>query len=301
MVSPALISAGASLLGGLFGSKSKKKQAARERQWALSDQQRERDWALADQQRERDWALGDQQRQRDWSLQDQSEFFARTREAAQKAGFNPLAVMGFAQGASAPGINPTGINPTGINPTSAGDGGVVMGQAIADAGMMLADSMSKSAVEKAKLSEAMKQNVELKKKVNDLTLRPKVGGVYAQREAMPSAAAASSGSKAGFLMEGPLKPVKVWNSLSGEEQLMDPRGAKRLGLKDGDAWIGEDEEAVVGDVASNIATGAHIGVGAVLYGTPLPYIIGNGAKTPKKPQAYGPNKPSAWGAYSYGF
>lgn len=84
----------------------------------------------------------------------------------------------------------------GINPLLAFQGGVVgqsqpvasqnyMGAAIADASMIIADEMSKRK-EAQQLSQLQSMNARLQEKVQNLTLRPKVGGIYAGREQTPT-------------------------------------------------------------------------------------------------------------------
>lgn len=96
------------------------------------------------------------------------------RQAADKYGFNPLTLLGVSsplpafQGQSAPNY---------------------LGSAIADAGMILADGMARKA-DAGKKSALEQQNDELRDRIKELTLRPRVGGVYAQRQATPTLRAA---------------------------------------------------------------------------------------------------------------
>lgn len=96
--------------------------------------------------------------------------YAGIRAAAEAAGFNPLTAL-----MAAPGQAVTSQN--------------YMGQAIADAGMMVADALAKRGGS-GNVSRLQQANAKLARKVRDLTLRPKVGGIYAQREAVPSLRAA---------------------------------------------------------------------------------------------------------------
>ncbi|EEW26013.1 hypothetical protein [Rhodobacter ferrooxidans] len=71
-----------------------------------------------------------------------------------------------------------------------------MGSAIADAGMILADNLAKRQDE-AKLSKTnalAQENTVLRQKVMSLTLRPKVGGIYAGQNSMPTLRQALGGS-----------------------------------------------------------------------------------------------------------
>lgn len=84
----------------------------------------------------------------------------------------------------------------GINPLLAFQGGVVgqsqavgsanyMGAAIADASMIIADELAQQK-DAGKLSQLQSMNQRLQEKVANLTLRPKVGGIYAGREQTPT-------------------------------------------------------------------------------------------------------------------
>lgn len=95
------------------------------------------------------------------------------RKGAEEAGFNPLAILG--------GGGLTGGSASGVT----GYQGNTMGSAIADAGMMLADSLLKRQ-DFQRATAAEEENKRLKEKVTDLTIRPIVGGIYADRVASPT-------------------------------------------------------------------------------------------------------------------
>lgn len=139
MVAAALISAGASLLGGILGRNSEKKAIAAQNEYNNP---------------------------------------TNIRKRAEEAGFNPLSFIG-------PGV--------GLQTTTGGSN--YMGSAIADAGMAFADAMSKKA-ELGKLDKLQQANAKLAAKVQTLTLRPKVAGIYAQRQSTPTIAAAVGGGNA---------------------------------------------------------------------------------------------------------
>jgi hypothetical protein len=103
--------------------------------------------------------------------------YAGIRSKAEAAGFNPLTAL--TQGPQGSVID-----------TNAG-----MGSAIAEAGLMLADNLSKASAA-SKLQQAQGENAKLRAKVQSLTLRLKVGGVYAARESTPSLGAALGRSNA---------------------------------------------------------------------------------------------------------
>lgn len=101
--------------------------------------------------------------------------YAGIRKGAEAAGFNPLTAL--TQGPAGSVVDMSGG----------------MGASIAEAGLMLADNLKKASAS-SKLSQAQSENAKLKAKVVNLTLRPKVAGIYAQRQAVPSLAGALGAS-----------------------------------------------------------------------------------------------------------
>ena len=91
-------------------------------------------------------------------------------EAAVKAGaewgFNPLTLLG----ASSPMAGSQSAN--------------YMGDAVANAGLLLADGIQQRQAGKRDALQA--ENTALKEKVQNLTLRPDTGGVYARRQSTPT-------------------------------------------------------------------------------------------------------------------
>lgn len=94
------------------------------------------------------------------------------REAAEKYGFNPLTLLA----ASSP-----------MGPSESSN---YMGTAIANSALMLADGLAKRQERIGREAALEKANEELRLQVRELTLRPKFGGIYAQRQAVPSLGAA---------------------------------------------------------------------------------------------------------------
>jgi hypothetical protein len=124
LIGSALIGAGSSLLGGLFGSKPPT------------------------------------------ASQNFKSHMKGVMQSAEKYGFNPLTLLGVNAGSSSAAPN-------------------YMGQAIADAGMMLADGMQKKAAEKGRVSQLEDENRKLQEKLQQNTIRPKFGGVYQQQVQTP--------------------------------------------------------------------------------------------------------------------
>lgn len=90
-----------------------------------------------------------------------------SRGAGEKFGFNPLTLLGVSS--AIPG----------------GSGDNYMGQAIADAALIAADGIAKNSAAQ-KLERAERLNSKLQQEVTNLTIRPKVGGIYDQRVATPT-------------------------------------------------------------------------------------------------------------------
>lgn len=130
-----LISAGSSLLGGLFG-KPKKQSAEKNTYDGIMGQAR------------------------------------GAREASDRYGFNPLTLLGAS---------------SAIGPSTSGN---YMGNAIADAGMIVADGLAKRSEQLGQITKLSEENALLKKEIQNATLRPKIAGVYAQRQMTPSLAGA---------------------------------------------------------------------------------------------------------------
>lgn len=95
-----------------------------------------------------------------------------SREASEKYGFNPLTLLGAS---------------SAVGPSESSN---YMGNAIANSAMLLADGLAKREEKFGQLAAMQKQNEELKLQVRELTLRPKFGGIYAQRQAVPTLGAA---------------------------------------------------------------------------------------------------------------
>lgn len=198
LVTSALVSAGGSLLGGLFGRNRP------DPKYVGPSPRRTRKQNKAA-------VVGN---------------IAGVRAAARAYGFNPLALLGT-QG-------------------QIGSGSVVqsegssMGKAIADAAMFLGDGLAaqSNADAAGELEKARLENDELRKKVVSMTIRPKVGGIYAGNVSTPTT------------VSGPRPLVKVIDAMTNEWTTIPPGVADRLGLKDGDTWIAEDREAVLGDLLS---------------------------------------------------
>lgn len=128
MMDPTIISAGATLLGGLFGKKDKPLSFTQIR------------------------------KQTSGGVHGQAR---GARDAGEKYGFNPLALLG---------LGGAGVGST----VSSGN---YMGEAIANAGLIVADGLQKRQDALA-LNSKETEVATLRKKVESLTLRPKVAGIF---------------------------------------------------------------------------------------------------------------------------
>lgn len=182
--------------------------------------------------------------------------YAKIRSKAEAAGFNPLTALQFAPGQAVQSQN-------------------YMGQAIADAGMMLADGLAKNGAS-GQVSKLQQANANLAKKVQNLTLRPKVGGIYAQRQAVPSTRAALGVTGAGSA--SPALGVSGVSTVGADPRLADPvalvDGAAggiavpdgRLDRGAGFYIAGQRIEPAPGWSPSNVAENEYGDIGQAFYG-----------------------------------
>ncbi len=182
--------------------------------------------------------------------------YAGIRRGAEVAGINPLTALMYAPGQAVQSQN-------------------YMGQAIADAGMMLADSMAKNRAS-GQVSKLQQANANLAKKVQNLTLRPKVGGIYAQRQAVPSTRAALGVT--GAASASPALGVSGVSTVGADPRLADPvvllDGASggiavpddRLDRGAGFYIAGQRIEPAPGWSPSNVAENEYGDIGQAFYG-----------------------------------
>lgn len=208
LILSSLIGAGSSLLGGILGRKSEKQ--ANTQNIAFVREQNAAQERL---------------------VKEQNEYNnpANIRARAEAAGFNPLLFIG-------PGVGQQSTVANVSAPQIANSN--YLGASIADAGMALADGISKR-YEYARLDKLAAENKKLAEKVQSMTIRPKIAGVYAQREETP--------------LIGPRAPVRVRHAITGKWYDMDPGVADRLGLESGGTLMVEDFEAIGGEIYGEIA------------------------------------------------
>jgi|GEM_PF-2690755 len=229
----ALIGAGSSLLGGLFGQSS----AAADRRFNAEQ---------IDKQNEYNKPIN-------------------IRKRAEEGGFNPLSFIG-------PGV---GLQ-TGVAQANSAN---YMGAAIADAGMAIADNIANSTKRKQaeQLGALEIENAKLQNKLLQLTLRPKVGGVYAQRETTPTIAAAVGGGNAG---EAGLFGVTATSSagVSGSVGLGGSANASGDAIRTSDNWVASDGTVFAGPGSKSMDLEQVVGAAVMdMYGRG----VGLGRQLPK--------------------
>lgn len=192
------------------------------------------------------------------------------RVAGEKYGFNPLTLLGVSSA-----VGPT--TTTGAN---------YMGQAIADAGLLVADALAKKQEETGRLSQLQQENEKLRQQLQQQTLRPKVGGVYAQRQATPTmrqALGVSNGSVASPVLDrsrdvvgsaggnpvlGQRPPVHPFDrpvlmrpvrDVGGAPALIPDGVAERLGVPAFGAMLVEDVEAMYGEEIGQVVAAPRVG------------------------------------------
>jgi hypothetical protein len=175
------------ILNLLQGNKQRRAENARyelSRQDALAAEQRQLEYnrmATADQRRydESRYSV-----ERADAAADVENQFVNLRAAAEKGGFNPLAVLGVGampapvSGRSGVPLVPAAQSIGYVPPTD------YMGSAVAEAGLALSDAFARTSfMRNAGKLEANRDRLRRTKEAMQRdTIRPKVGGVYAQRE-----------------------------------------------------------------------------------------------------------------------
>lgn len=203
MVNPAVIAAGASLLGGILGRNSEKKAIAAQNEYNKP---------------------------------------VNIRARAEEAGFNPLLFVG-----------------AGVGQQTATGGSNIMGSAIANAGLALADGMDKEKMLEIERARLAMDREKLDALLNNATIRPKVGGIYAQRVQAPSGA--DLGGRNYRAPAAGLAPPRR-PSLNDERvpviypdnsiKTIPKKWADRLKIGAMDALIVEDFEALGGDEGGQV-------------------------------------------------
>lgn len=160
-----------SLLGGIFGMIGAKRDAKNSR----ANMHVQQGMTLQQMRLARKWQNQDNRR----SKRQQMRYFQDTRKAAESAGYNPASVLGMLPGSGGAGAmgSPGGPSP-------------VMSSANADAFMMMGNAFGETIDQAAQNQALLSQNQQMNETIRNLTLRPKVDGIYAQRERTPSLASA---------------------------------------------------------------------------------------------------------------
>lgn len=117
------------------------------------------------------------------------------RQASERYGFNPLTLLGVSQP----------LVPQAVDNS-------MMGSAIANAGLAVAEGINASSAQKAYVQKLEEQNQELRKSLDGQTLRPKVPGIYGAPT--PTAGVAGSVEVPVGVGDTPIehKWIKIWDA-----------------------------------------------------------------------------------------
>ncbi|MBY5970811.1 hypothetical protein KUV28_00565 [Ferrimonas balearica] len=150
--------------------------------------------------------------------------YVKLRRYMEKAGFNPL---------------------LGVGPVSSGvsGGSNYMGSAIADAALQVADGMQRKAAQEGEAQKLREQNVQLAKKVQDLTIRPRVGGIYSGNVSTPSLRSAMGVQDEQSGTSGSLPAGGGSSTVSSPSTVRRPDGAAVHADPDGAVTFDPDEGA----------------------------------------------------------
>lgn len=184
---------------------------------ALAAEQRANDMNLALYQRGRADSEADYARARADALSDVDQQFVRLRAAAEKGGFNPLAVLQGIPGGGMPAVvsksSPGVPQAASYVPGAPAASGSMIASAVSDIGLMLADRLGRSASARqaANLQTFQANKQRALQRAEQVALRPKVGGVYASGQGAPrlreNGGGDVSGARGGSSGVGPSWPV----------------------------------------------------------------------------------------------
>lgn len=192
MVAPVVLASALSGVFGLFGARGAEKREAAARAEAAAENSavlaEQREYDLKSYNMQRADALSDYERQRADALSDTDQQFVRLRAAAEKGGFNPLAVFQNLPGGgqvSSFGIATPSLASSAVQSPSAGyiQPSNHFGAALSDAAMLIGNAWASSKNLKS-LTKYNKAKDTLQSFRVDATasLRPKTGGVYSKSE-----------------------------------------------------------------------------------------------------------------------
>lgn len=180
------------------------------------------------------------------AIRDQNRYNSpeKVRERAEKAGFNPLLFVG-------PGVGQQVA--TGSN---------IMGSSIASAGLALADGMDKAKMLEIERSRLAMDREKLDALIQNATIRPKSGGIYAGNVSAPSAGGVGS---AGNVSQGVRRAAVAGSdsvSAAGDIPVPDPLLNRGSGIYAG----GEFWKAADGWSPASVWENEYGEVGGAVYG-----------------------------------
>lgn len=261
MVWPALIAAGGALVGGLINKSSQKKTNAANVQAVTDTNAANRELALENNK----WNAEQVDKQNQWNaeqirLQNEYNSPANMAKLYEEAGFNPLIGVGMGtalQTGAALGGAASGTVIPGVAPqiTAAG-----MGDSIAQAGLFAADGYREHQALLAANNAADQRMRALEKENQKLRMSGPQQSIVGQLSTTPSGVTVTQ-APVGALQDT-RAPVELVDALSGQVFSVPFGVAQALGKKEGEYFIAEDLEALVGDVAGEAYAMGAITLGA---------------------------------------
>lgn len=248
MVLP-LIAGGVAAIGSFFGGRKRSKAAGRAEARAVSDRQDALRIAMQDQDRALKLREGDEARLKTASGYDLAKLVADARSA----GFNPLTVLQNTGGAGYDGrgavLTSPFISQAEVYLGGSGAVGAARGQVVETAGY-LGDAISAggSAYFNQLNQERAFQQAQQQIDLQGAELRMMFPG-GARVAAVASVSPKTNVDQSLFI--GPRRPVSVRLPAGGWGSV-DAQIADQLGLKAGDFWFAENNEAILGDSVSEI-------------------------------------------------
>lgn len=240
----------------------------------LKDRQKERQMFLRDRRNDRTFLQDEKERDRVQSVKDGQKSFSRLRSAAEKAGFNPLTVLG------ASGLTPGGGGGGGGGQAFVANAytnpGSTVGLPPLASPQLVASGLHTVADAAKNIGESVTAHIEHQNELARIAQEENRSGVEVPKTSTVATTAplvlnkkvATAGSVAvpddGRKLRPRARP-DLWSD--GQTVLIKPDGttgiyptavASRLGLKNWDTMIGEDYEALYGDELGQIVLGPRL-------------------------------------------
>jgi hypothetical protein len=175
---PAVITAGAGLIGGLMDQGAARGQYSQQNADSLALYQLQRRDLESDYLRTRADNRADWNDQLAAQKAAQASYFTDLRASAEAAGFNPASVLGMGGPSPLPSLSSAARVSPALQQAAYMPPAFSLGSALRDAGVRAAETVSLQQIEAA---NARAKAQELQRKVDQLSLTPAVPGVYADK------------------------------------------------------------------------------------------------------------------------